>query len=102
MRLCKEDCEELESNVCGSDFKVARQFDYLAVILPNCTALPPKGSTEAEGCTKLGILGTVYMILLPNCLVFPCETEKEFDITSSHFGPYSAHPLIVVRCFTSP
>ncbi|KAL9963286.1 hypothetical protein ACROYT_G032471 [Oculina patagonica] len=54
VRLCREDCEALESSVCESDFRVAREFDYLAVILPNCTALPPKGSAEAEGCLKLG------------------------------------------------
>jgi len=61
IRLCKEDCEVLESTVCESDFRVARDFDYLAVILPNCTSLPPKGSAEAKGCVKLGIseLGTV-------------------------------------------
>lgn len=57
IRLCKEDCEELESGVCKTDFKVARQFDYLAVILPNCTVLPPKGSVQADGCIKLGISG---------------------------------------------
>lgn len=55
IRLCKEDCEVLESTVCESDFRVAREFDYLAVILPNCTSLPPKGSSEAKGCIKLGI-----------------------------------------------
>ncbi len=54
VRLCREDCEALESSVCESDFRVAREFNYLAVILPNCTALPPKGSAEAEGCVKLG------------------------------------------------
>ena len=27
-----------------------------------------------------------------NCLVFPCETQGEFDITSSHLGPYSVPP----------
>ena len=54
-RLCKEDCEVLESSICESDFRVAREFDYLAVILPNCTSLPPKGSSEAKGCVKLGI-----------------------------------------------
>lgn len=55
IRLCKEDCEVLESTVCESDFRVAREFDYLALILPNCTSLPPKGSPEATGCVKLGI-----------------------------------------------
>lgn len=61
-RLCREDCEELESGICESDFRVARQFDYLAVILPNCTVLPRKGSREAEGCIKLGISGTVSLV----------------------------------------
>lgn len=55
IRLCKEDCEVLESTVCESDFRVAREFDYLAVILPNCTSLPAKESPEAKGCVKLGI-----------------------------------------------
>lgn len=55
VRLCREDCEELQSGVCKSDFRVARQFDYLAVILPNCSILPEKGTKEAEGCVKLGI-----------------------------------------------
>ena len=57
VRVCKEDCEELESSVCASDFKVARQFSYLAVILPNCSALPPNDSVEAKGCVRLGISG---------------------------------------------
>lgn len=64
VRLCREECEELQSGVCESDFRVARQFDYLAVILPNCSALPEKGSKEAEGCIKLGLAGevpTVYV-----------------------------------------
>ena len=55
MKLCKEDCEELESNVCKSDFRVARKFDYLSAILPNCTVLPLKGSKEGEGCVTLGL-----------------------------------------------
>ncbi|KAM7429253.1 hypothetical protein ABFA07_019869 [Porites harrisoni] len=58
VRLCKEDCEELESTICASDFKVAREFKYLAVILPNCTVLPPRGSTGAEGCIQLNISGS--------------------------------------------
>ena len=64
VRLCKEDCEELESTICASDFKVAREFNYLAVILPNCTALPPKGPTGAEGCTQLNISGKHAIWLL--------------------------------------
>lgn len=73
IRLCKEDCEMLESTVCESDFRVAREFDYLAVILPNCTSLPPKGSAEAKGCVKLGIseLG-MYKLL--------CTLRKKFSI----------------------
>lgn len=63
----------LESTVCESDFRVAREFDYLAVILPNCTSLPPKGSAEAKGCVKLGIseLG-MYKLL--------CTLGKKFSI----------------------
>ena len=66
VRLCKEDCEELESTICASDFKVAREFNYLAVILPNCTVLPPKGSTGAEGCIQLNISGkyTIWLLKL--------------------------------------
>lgn len=26
-------------------------------------------------------------------LVFACENKGEFDLTSSHLGPYSMHPL---------
>lgn len=59
VRLCREECEELQSGVCESDFRVARQFDYLAVILPNCSALPEKGSKEAEGCIKLGLAESI-------------------------------------------
>ncbi|XP_068735885.1 dyslexia-associated protein KIAA0319-like protein [Montipora capricornis] len=55
VKLCKEDCEKLESNVCKSDFRVARKFDYLSAILPNCTVLPLKGSKEGEGCVTLGL-----------------------------------------------
>ena len=64
VRLCKEDCEELESTICASDFKVAREFKYLAVILPNCTVLPPRGSTGAEGCIQLNISGKYAIQLL--------------------------------------
>lgn len=64
VRLCKEDCEELESTICASDFKVAREFKYLAVILPNCTVLPPRGSTGAEGCIQLNISGKYTIWLL--------------------------------------
>lgn len=53
VQLCKEDCEELESSVCESDFRVARQFDYLNSILPNCSGLPLKNSKEGEGCVTL-------------------------------------------------
>lgn len=31
----------------------------MAVILPNCSILPEKGTKEAEGCVKLGIKGKV-------------------------------------------
>ena len=59
VKLCKEDCEELESNVCKSDFKVARQFDYLNSILPNCSGLPLKNSKEGEGCVTLELPGNL-------------------------------------------
>lgn len=72
VRLCKEDCEELESTICASDFKVAREFKYLAVILPNCTVLPPRGSTGAEGCIQLNISGkyTIWLLKLWSELTF--------------------------------
>ena len=72
VRLCREDCEELQSGVCKSDFRVARQFDYLAVILPNCSILPEKGTKEAEGCVKLGIKGKVDVHVHVSTLVLQC------------------------------
>lgn len=72
VRLCREDCEELQSGVCKSDFRVARQFDYLAVILPNCSILPEKGTKEAGGCVKLGIKGKVDVHVHVSTLVLQC------------------------------
>ena len=62
MRLCKEDCEELESSVCESDFRVARQFDYFNSILPNCSGLPLKNSKEGEGCVTLELPGNKVIL----------------------------------------
>lgn len=62
VQLCKEDCEELESNVCESDFRVARQFDYFNSILPNCSVLPLKNSKEGEGCVTLELPGNKVIL----------------------------------------
>jgi len=104
VRLCKEDCEELESTICASDFNVAREFNYLAVILPNCTVLPPKGSTGAEGCIQLNISGkyTICSLKLWAELTFYNHHQDCLlvFVYSLHFisnGPFSSCPYLLFQ-----
>ncbi len=54
-KLCREECEVLESQICHKELAMARQVVDKHVILPECLELPPVGSPESANCMRLGI-----------------------------------------------
>jgi len=55
-KICRDECEILEHDVCQSELQIAKRHPLLGhqMVLPDCEELPPIGSRESENCVKLG------------------------------------------------
>ncbi|KAK0183194.1 hypothetical protein PV327_001259 [Microctonus hyperodae] len=56
-RICREDCELLEHELCRREYAIARRHPLLGQepLLTECSALPLSGSNEATDCLSVGI-----------------------------------------------
>lgn len=56
-KICREDCEILENEMCSSEYAIAKRHPLIGkkLVLHECNELPPIGSKESEGCLKLGV-----------------------------------------------
>ncbi|XP_066997233.2 tyrosine-protein kinase transmembrane receptor Ror isoform X2 [Anabrus simplex] len=56
-RICREDCDILENEMCRMEYAIAKRHPLIGqqLVLPECGDLPLVGSKESEGCLKLGI-----------------------------------------------
>ena len=56
-RLCREDCFALFQDICLTELQLAGMDPLFSRLLPNCSALPARGSKDHSYCTSLGIPG---------------------------------------------
>lgn len=77
-KICREECEILEDQLCRKELAIARQHALVGtqMVLPVCNELPPIGSPGAATCVSIGI---------PQVSSFAL---KLFTVTS---GWYSCH-----------
>ncbi|PSN51826.1 hypothetical protein C0J52_17686 [Blattella germanica] len=56
-RICREDCELLENEICLVEYSIAKRHPLIGkqLGLPECVDLPEIGSPDSENCLKLGI-----------------------------------------------
>ena len=56
-KICREECEMLEDQLCRKELAIARQHQLLGtqMVLPVCNDLPPVGSPGAATCVSIGI-----------------------------------------------
>ena len=56
-KICREECEMLEDQLCRKELAIARQHALLGtqMVLPVCNELPPIGSPGAATCVSIGI-----------------------------------------------
>ena len=56
-KLCRDECEVLENDVCRLEYAIAKQHPLIGeqVMLPDCERLPPIGSKGSETCFRIGI-----------------------------------------------
>ena len=56
-KICREECEILEDQLCRKELALVRQTPLLGnqMVLPVCNELPPIGSPEASTCVSIKI-----------------------------------------------
>ncbi|XP_046986353.1 tyrosine-protein kinase transmembrane receptor Ror-like [Schistocerca americana] len=56
-RICREDCEILENEMCSMEYAIAKRHPLIGqqVQLPECDHLPVQGSQASKDCISLGI-----------------------------------------------
>ncbi|XP_011314884.1 tyrosine-protein kinase transmembrane receptor Ror isoform X2 [Fopius arisanus] len=57
-RICREDCEMLEDELCRKEYAIAKRHPLLGgqVPLQECSDLPLPGTKESQQCLSLGIM----------------------------------------------
>ncbi|XP_074599055.1 tyrosine-protein kinase transmembrane receptor Ror-like [Brevipalpus obovatus] len=59
-KICREECEILENNICHKEYSMARNIAVInRNLLPDCQKLPILGSPEDYECIQLGIPSSV-------------------------------------------
>lgn len=68
-KMCREECEVLEDQICKKELGIAKQHALLGrqMVLPDCKELPPIGSPETANCVRIGIPHTNQLILPHTC-----------------------------------
>lgn len=56
-RICREDCELLENELCRLEYALAKSHELIGkqLSLPECEDFPPTNSEDSIGCLELGI-----------------------------------------------
>ncbi|XP_065569518.1 tyrosine-protein kinase transmembrane receptor Ror-like isoform X2 [Artemia franciscana] len=55
-RLCRDDCEILEHDLCRLEYAVAKRHPLIDKVgLPECSELPPVGTKDSYNCFSIGI-----------------------------------------------
>ena len=68
-KICREECEILEDELCRQEAVLARKYAMLGsqAILPVCKDLPPIGSPASANCVRIGISQVSQLILHHTC-----------------------------------
>lgn len=98
-RLCREECEVLESRICRTELLFARQYASLEkqLVLPECPDSPRVGSPESANCVRVGVPEVSQLIRPHSCYR---GGGKDYRGTSSTTEsgltcqPWDAHPTI--------
>ena len=77
-KLCREECEVLEQDVCKSELAIAKSHPLIGhqMSLPECGELPAIGSLSSHNCVKLGIPGLEHLIQPHSCYTGAGEDYK--------------------------
>ena len=77
-KLCREECEVLEQDVCKSELAIAKSHPLIGhqMSLPECGELPAIGSLSSHNCVKLGIPGLEQLIQPHSCYTGAGEDYK--------------------------
>ncbi|CAG7786273.1 unnamed protein product, partial [Allacma fusca] len=70
-RLCREECELLEHDLCRQEYALAKRHPLIGqqLPIPECGELPPLGSTESATCIPLGLPHLTSVVEDHNCYV---------------------------------
>ena len=70
-KLCREECELLETRVCQKELVIAKQFAQLdrQLVLPECHELPALGTPESSNCVRLGLPAAQQLLRPHTCYV---------------------------------
>ena len=98
-KLCREECEVLESRICRKELAIARQYAALEkqLVLPECQEAAPVGSPESANCVRVGIPEVRQLIRPHSC--YKGEGEDYRGTTSTTESglmcqPWNRHPLL--------
>lgn len=56
-RICRQDCEMLENELCSLEYALAKSHPLIGkqLALPECAELPQEHSEHSQGCLELGV-----------------------------------------------
>lgn len=68
-KICREECEVLEDDVCRQETLLARRYGMLGsqMVLPTCKELPTVGSSESSNCVRIGVSQVSQLIMPHTC-----------------------------------
>jgi len=85
-KLCRDECEVLEQDVCKSELAIAKSHPLIGhqMSLPECEELPAIGTMESHNCVKLNIPNMGQLIKPHSCFNGIGETYRgTHSMTSS-------------------
>ncbi len=106
-KLCREECEVLESRICRKELAIARQYAALEkqLVLPECPESPPVGSPESANCVRVGI-SEVRQLIKPHSCYKGDGGDYRGTISTTESGlmcqPWNRHPLFKVLLLLLP
>jgi len=77
-RLCREECELLEHDLCRQEYALAKRHPLIGqqLPIPECAELPPLGSKESVTCISLGLPEIASMVEDHSCYVGTGEAYR--------------------------
>ena len=91
-KICREECEMLEDQLCRKELAIAREYPMLGaqMVLPVCDELPTIGSPEASTCVSIGI-SQVSNLLKPQ---HTCYTGSGTEYRGTYATTSTGYPCL--------